>query len=57
MDEEGSWPCIVYKIRVGSNSSLCTAFQKWVRKRCSDVKRSLYKANLLFDAKPVKHLL
>ena len=37
------WPCGVYGRGVGSNSVQCTSCQKWVDKKCSDIKGSMYK--------------
>jgi len=36
------WPCGVYGRGVGSNSIQCTS-QKWVHKKCSCIKGSMYK--------------
>jgi len=37
------WPCGVCGRGVGSNSIQCTSCQKWVLKRCSGIKGSVYK--------------
>ena len=37
------WPCGVCSKGVGSNSSQCTSCQKWVHKKCSDIKGSMLK--------------
>jgi len=37
------WPCGVCGRGVGSNSIQCTSCQKWVHKKCSDIKGSMYK--------------
>jgi len=37
------WPCGVSGRGVGSNSIQCTSCQKWVHKRCSGIKGSMYK--------------
>ena len=37
------WPCGVCGRGVGSNSIQCTTCQKWVHKKCSGIKGSMYK--------------
>jgi len=37
------WPCGVCGSGVRSNSMQCTSCQKWVHKKCSDMKGSMYK--------------
>ena len=37
------WPCGVCGRGVGSNSVQCTTCQKWVLKKCSGIKGSVYK--------------
>jgi len=37
------WPCGVCDRGVGSNSIECTSCQKWVHKKCSGIKGSMYK--------------
>jgi len=37
------WPCGVCGRGAGSNSMLCTSCQKWVHKKCSGIKGSMYK--------------
>jgi len=37
------WPCSVCGRGVGSNSIQCTSYQKWVHKKCSGIKGSMYK--------------
>jgi len=37
------WPCVVCSKGVGSNSLQCTSCQKWVHKKCSDIKGSTSK--------------
>ena len=37
------WPCGVCGRGVGSNSIQCTSCQKWVQKKCSGIKGSMYK--------------
>ena len=37
------WPCGVCSKGVGSNSLQCTSCQKWVHKKCSDLKGSMSK--------------
>jgi len=37
------WPCGVCGRGVGNNSIQCTSCQKWVHKKCSGIKGSMYK--------------
>jgi len=37
------WPCGVCGRGVGSNSIQCTSCRKWVHKKCSGIKGSMYK--------------
>jgi len=37
------WPCVVCGRGVGSNSIQCTSCQKWVHKKCTGIKGSMYK--------------
>ena len=37
------WPCGVCCRGVGSNSIQCTSCHKWVHKKCSGIKGSMYK--------------
>ena len=37
------WPCGVCSKGVGSNSIQCSSCQKWVHKKCSDIKGSMSK--------------
>ena len=37
------WPCGVCGRGVGSNSIQCTSCHKWVDKKCSGIKGSMYK--------------
>ena len=37
------WPCGVCDRGVGSNSIQCTSCRKWVHKKCSGIKGSMYK--------------
>ena len=37
------WPCGVCSKGVGSNSLQCTSCQKWVHKKCGDIKSSMSK--------------
>jgi len=43
MQKAARWPCGVCSRGVGSNSIHCTSCQKWVHKKCSDIKGSMYK--------------
>jgi len=38
-----SWPCGVWGIGISNNSIQCTSCQKWVQRKCSDIKCSMYK--------------
>ena len=37
------WPCGVCGRGIGSNSIQCTSCYNWVHKKCSGIKRSMYK--------------
>jgi len=37
------WPCCVCGRGVGNNSIQCTSWQKWVHRKCSALKVSMYK--------------
>jgi len=43
MQKAARWPCGVCGRGVGSNSVQCTNCQKWVHKKCSGIKGSMYK--------------
>jgi len=43
------WPCGVCGRGVGSNPIQCTSCQKWVRRKCSSIKGSMYKVMISFD--------
>jgi len=43
MQKAARWPCGVCGKGVGSNSIQCTSCQKWVHKKCSGIKGSMYK--------------
>jgi len=43
LQKAARWPCGVCGRGVGSNSIQCTSCHKWVHKKCSDIKRSMYK--------------
>jgi len=43
MQKAARWPCGVCGRGVGSNSIQCTSCHKWVHKKCSGVKGSMYK--------------
>ena len=43
MQKAARWPCGVCGRGAGSNSIQCTRCQKWVHKKCSGMKRSMYK--------------
>jgi len=42
MQEAAIWPCVCGR-DVGNNSIQCTSCQKWVHKKCSGIKGSMYK--------------
>jgi len=42
------WPCGVCGRDVGTNSVQFTICQKWVNRKCSDIKRSMYKVMMTF---------
>jgi len=37
------WPCGVCGSGISNNSIQCTAFQKWIHKKCSSIKGSMSK--------------
>ena len=43
MQNAARWPCGVCGRGIGSNSIQCTSCQKWVHKKCSGIKGSMYK--------------
>jgi len=43
VQKAGRWPCGACGRCVGSNSIQCTSCQKWVHKKCSGIKGSMYK--------------
>ena len=43
MQKAARWPCLVCGRGVDSNSIQCTSCQKWVHKKCSGIKGSMYK--------------
>jgi len=43
MQKAARWPCGACGRGVGSNSIQCTSCQKWVHKKCSGIKGSMYK--------------
>jgi len=43
LQKAARWPCGVCGRGVGSNSTQCTSCHKWVHKKCSDIKGSMYK--------------
>jgi len=48
LQKAARWPCGVCCRGVGSNSIQCTSCQKWVHRKCSGIKGSMYKAMQLF---------
>jgi len=42
------WPCGVCGRGVGNNSIQCTSYQKWVHRKCSGIKGSMYKVMKTF---------
>jgi len=43
MQKAVRWPCGVCGRGVGNNSIQCTSCQKWVHRKCSGIKGSMYK--------------
>ena len=43
LQKAARWPCGVCGRGVGSNSMQCTSCHKWVCKKCSGIKGSMYK--------------
>ena len=43
LQKAARWPCGVCDRGVGSNSIQCTSCHKWVHKKCSGIKGSMYK--------------
>jgi len=48
MQKAVRWRCGVCGIGVGNNSIQCTSCQKWVHRRCSGIKCSMYKVMKTF---------
>jgi len=48
MQQSVDWPCGVCGRGVGNNSIQCTSCQKWVHRKCSGVKGSMYKVRKKF---------
>jgi len=42
------WPCGVYGRGVANNSIQCTSCQKWVHRKCTGIKGSMYKVMKIF---------
>ena len=55
------WPCGVCGRGIGSNSIQCTSCYNWVHKKCSGIKRSMYKVMRSFICRgcsnPVVHVI
>ena len=51
VEESGNWACGVCGSGVASNSVQCTKCSKWMHKRCSEVRGSLFSARNAFDCK------
>jgi len=45
------WPCGVCGRGVGNNSIQCTSCQKWVHRKCSGIKGSMYKVMKTFTCR------
>ena len=43
LQKAARWPCGLCDRGVGSNSIQCTSCHKWVHKKCSGIKGSMYK--------------
>jgi len=48
MQKAVRWPCGVYDRGVGNSSIQCTRCQKWVHRKCSGIKDSMYKVMRTF---------
>jgi len=48
MQKPVRWPCGVCGRDVGNNSIQCTSCQKWVHRKCSGIKSSMYKVMKTF---------
>jgi len=48
MQKAVRWPCGVCGRGFGKNSIQCTSCQKWVHRKCSGIKGSMYKAMKTF---------
>jgi len=48
MQKDERWPCGVCVGGVGNNSIQCTSCQKWVHRKCSGTKDSMYKVMKTF---------
>ena len=57
MQKAVRWPCGVCCRSVGNNSIQCTSFQKWVHRKCSGVKGSIYKVMKTFVCRGCKNLV
>ena len=51
MQKAVRWPCGVCGRGVGNNSIQCTSCQKWVHRKCSGIKGSMYKVMKTFVCK------
>jgi len=43
MQKTVRWPCCVCVRGIGNNSIQCTSYEKWVHRKCSSIKGSMYK--------------
>jgi len=48
MQKAVRWPCGVCGRDVGNNSIQCTSYQKWVDRKCTGIKGSMYKVRKTF---------
>jgi len=48
MQKAVRWPCGVCGRGIGNNSIQCTSCQKWLHRKCSGIKGSMYKVMKIF---------
>jgi len=47
MQKAARWPCGICGRGVGNNSIQCTSCQKWVHRKCTSIKGSMYKVTFI----------
>jgi len=57
LQKAARWPCGVCGRGVGSNSIQCTSCHKWVHKKCSGIKGSMYKVMTSFICRGCSNLV